>query len=37
MADYKIKNSGNQVANAPKMQAPTKGKKVVKTGTDLRK
>lgn len=37
MADYKIQNSGNQVVKAPKQQPAAKGKKVVKTGTDLRK
>lgn len=33
--EYKISNSGTQVVKAPK-QTAEKGKKVVKTGTDLR-
>lgn len=37
MADYKIQNSGTQVVKAPKQEPTAKGKKVVKTGNDLRK
>lgn len=33
----KIGNTGTQVVKAPHQIAPKKGKKVVKTGTDLRK
>lgn len=33
----KISNSGTQVVKAPNQVTESKGKKVVKTGTDLRK